>query len=144
MTTLKYLAENPLLTEDGADFFDVIYNFYSEGDEHEYRVEDGTESLVIAFEEFGRMIFPEPPRSFDGRQREKFGTVRDAVLTLMYPKNMQGWQLAEIKEALRTDLTKEQIVDAFTKFAVLANEYFRLRWIVAEHGGWRKESEVSK
>ena len=138
MTTLKYLSENPSLTEDGADFFNEIYRFYSEGDEHEYRVKDDSESLVIAFEAFGRMLFPEPPRSFDGRSQGKFGTVRDAILTLMYPKNLQGWQLAEIKDALR-DLTKEQIIDAFKTFAVLANEYFRLRWIVAEYGGWEKQ-----
>ena len=48
------------------------------------------------------------------------------------------WQRGEIMEALSSAMTKKQLMDAFLCYGEAANEYFRLMWLVAEHGGWRK------
>lgn len=144
MTTLKFIQDNRELTDDGYRYAESLSALCDEAVEYDYRTDDG-ESLVTAFEVFEKLLYPEPPRVFDGKNRSKFHVVKEAVLTLLCPRgNLANWEMGEIKEALRADLTKDQIIEAFIIFATAANEYFRLRWLIAEHGGWRKEADDGK
>jgi len=140
MTTMKYVRENEELTDDGYRLSEAISAFVDEAAEADYQTEEG-EPLQEAVDQLNDLAFGRPPDSVYNLPGDNAATVREAALTLFAPKStLARWQTDELKEALRT-LTKEQIVDALVRYGSAANEYFRLRWLVAARGGWRKEAD---
>ncbi len=138
MTTIKHVRDNQEMTDDGYRLSEEISRFVDQAAEADYRTEEG-EPLQDAVDQLNDLANGRPPDSIYYLPGENCATVREIALTLFAPKcALPRWQVDELKEALRT-LTKEQIVDALVRYGSAANELFRLKWLVAERGGWRKE-----
>ena len=142
MTTLKYVRENQELTDDGYRLSEDIARFVDEAAEADYATEEG-EPLQDAVDQLNDLAHGRAPDSLYGDlSNEDCGTVREIVLSLFAPKScLARWQRDELVEALVGRLTKRQLVDALLRYGEAANEVFRLKWIVAERGGWRKQVE---
>lgn len=139
MTTLKYVMDNQELTDDGYRLDQTFSLFNDEACDADYAAEDGC-PFSDAVDEFWRMANEHPRSVSDVLDREKCAAVREIALTLFAPKSTLGdWQRRELAEALTSALTKAQIADALVCYGSAVNEFFRLKWLVAEHGGWRKE-----
>jgi hypothetical protein len=137
MTTIKYVRDNQDMTDDGYRLSEEISRFVDEAADADYQTEEG-EPLQDAVDQLNDLANGRPPDSVYYLPGENCATVREIVLTLFAPKSaLPRWQVDELKEALRT-LTKEQLVDALVRYGTAANELFRLKWLVAERGGWRK------
>ena len=145
MNALKYIADNQDLTEDGYRLSEQMSRFNDDAWEADCETDDGDvhrEAIDLFWEMANRH-----PRSLEESAplHDKLGTIREAVLTLFAPKStLADWQRAEIKEALAAAMTKKQLMDAFLCYGEAANEYFRLMWLVAEHGGWRKANNAEQ
>ena len=122
----------------GAKDYDQILDFLSEAAEAEYMTDDG-ESLVLAFEEFEKMTMRTPDylnAKGDGE------LMRIAVYSLVADCHFQNsFDRADCIKGIADRLKKEDIVRAMAYFGECVNEYYRLRWIVALRGGWRKPQE---
>lgn len=138
-TTLKYLEENTELTDDGYRLSEQMSYFNDAAWDADCATDDG-DVHVEAIEAFWEMANSHPNSLKESATLyNHLGTIREAVLTLFAPKGtLARWQRVEIMEALAAAMTKKQLMDAFLCYGEAANEYFRLMWLVAEHGGWRK------
>lgn len=138
-TTLRYIRDNEELTDDGYRFGEAMSQFVDAAAEADYITEDG-ERLQDAIDSFWELANRHPRIVDEKFDRDDCATIRETVLSLFAPKSgLSDWQKDELVEALEC-LTKRQLVAAMLQFGTAANEYFRLRWLVAEHGGWRKEA----
>ena len=136
MTTIKFVHDNQDMTDGGYLLSEEISRFVEEAADADYQTVEG-EPLQDAVDQLNDLANGRPPDSVYYLPGENCATVREIVLTLFAPKSaLPRWQVDELKEALRT-LTKEQIVEALVRYGTAANELFRLKWIVAERGGWR-------
>lgn len=136
-TTIRYVQENEDLTEDGYRLDQAMSRLVDDAADADYATEGG-EVLTDAVESFRELANRHPRSLSDRMDRSRCAAVREIVFTLFAPKSMiSEWQMRELKEALAT-LTKEQIVDALVGYGTAANEFFRMLWLVSEHGGWRK------
>ena len=138
MTKLKFLEDNQELTEDGYRTSEAMSYFNDEAWEADCVTDDG-EVFTEAIEYFWEMANRHPRSIEESKLYNNKVLIREAVLTLFTPKGyLNDYQKDWIMEALTSAMTKKQIIDAFLCYGEAVNEYFRLKWIVAEHGGWKK------
>lgn len=121
---------------------DRLYNFLTEADCAECRTEDG-ESLFEAVDTYERMLARPPTRIADALGKNEHD-VRLAIYALICDVPWDGdWQREEvIKQIAATVKRKEDVVRVMAHYASCVNEFFRLMWLCAEHGGWRKEANA--
>lgn len=138
MLTIKYIEENPEVTDAGCNLSEEISRFVDEAAELDYTTYDG-DNLQLVVDEFWEAANKFPDRIKDRIGREKCSTIREVIFTLFAPKSyIDEWRRRELRQLLASNMTKDEIVEALEHFGTAVNEYFRLRWIVAEHGGWTK------
>lgn len=138
MLTIKYIEENPEVTDAGYNLSEEISRFVDEAADANYTTDDGTD-LELAIDEFWDDANKFPDKVKDHIGREKCGIIREVVFTLYAPKSyIDEWRRRDLRQLLASNMTKDEIVEVMEHFGTTINEYFRLRWIVAEHGGWEK------
>jgi len=138
MLTIKYIEENPEVTDAGYNLSEEISRFVDEAADAGYTTDDGTD-LELAIDEFWTDANKFPDRIKDRIGREKCSTIREVIFTLFAPKAyLDEWRRRDLRQLLASAMTKDETVEALEHFGTAVNEYFRLRWIVAEHGGWQK------
>ena len=138
MLTIKYIEENPEVTDAGYNLSEEMSRFVDEAAEANYTTEDG-DNLQLVIDEFWDAANKYPDRIKDRLGREKCGIIREVIFTLFAPKAyIDDWRRRDLRQLLASAMTKDEIVEALEHFGTAVNEYFRLRWIVAEHGGWQK------
>ena len=138
MLTLKYIEENPEVTDAGYNLSEEMCRFVDKAAEADYTTDDGTD-LELAIDEFWTDAHKFPDKVKDHIGREKCGTIREVVFTLYAPKAyIDEWRRRDLRQLLASNMTKDEIVETLEHFGTAVNEYFRLLWIVAEHGGWQK------
>lgn len=123
----------------GQEFVGKCQNLYENACEANYETDDGT-NLYEVVEEFANIALADNhvPTILDACPFRK-DVLRAAVFSLVAPCIAQNsWIRDSIREELEKRCTKHQLLVAFEHFAGAANEFFRLLWIVTEHGGWRK------
>ena len=139
--TIKYIQDNDDIIDAGYDLSEKISTFVDDAAEADYKCEDG-EQLQLAVDEFWDDANKHPDSIRDVFDSYKCTTIREIVLTLFSPYSyLEPWRRNELKEALTSSLNKKQLVDALIQYGTAANEFFRLLWLVKEHGGWAKEEK---
>jgi len=137
--TLNYLRDNPDLTEAGYQFGEQMSLFVDQAAEADYTCDDG-DNLQEAVDLFWEAANKIPQKIYDRLGSEKGYVAREVVLTLFNPKSyIDRYDRKMLEESLAAALTKDELVEAFEEWGTACNEYFRLRWLVVEHGGWRKD-----
>jgi len=139
MNTLQYFQENDSLTEAGYTFGQSMSDFVDEATMADYTCDDGDvmQEAVDAFWAHANTI-PEKMRDRLGERNCR--TVREIILTLFNPKAyIDRYDRERLTKALAEVLRKDELVEAFDEWGVACNEFFRLKWLVAEHGGWKKD-----
>lgn len=139
--TIKYVRENEDLTDAGYDLSEKMSAFVDEAAEADYKTKDDSDlqTEVGMFWEAANK-HPDSLR-YSNNAYKDVGVIREMVFTLFSPYcYLEPWRRDEIKGALAT-LTKTQIVDALVEYGTAVNEFFRLLWVVGEHGGWDKSQK---
>ena len=129
----------------GADLYWEMVEWLGEGDAVGYRTKgDAEQGVDMACREFGEMLARFPRSVEDGwKGKERLETVRSAVYSLVMPPAFQNsWMADDIKEGLcKGAVSKAGLVEILVRFATEVNEYWRLRHLVQEAGGWDEWSE---
>jgi len=130
----------------GGDLYWEMVEWYGEGEAVGFRTKgDLPEGLESALTEFGQMIGHVFPRSVEDawKGKDRLDTVRSAVYSLvMPPKFVYSWTADDIRELLaKGAASKEGLVALVARFASEVNEYWRLRGLVQECGGWDEWSD---
>ena len=139
MTNLKFIQENESLTDAGYRFGEEMSNFVDCAAEADYTCDDGQnmQEAVDAFWTHANTI-PEKMRCRIG-ERDCW-TIREIIFTMFDPHAyIDRYDREKLTDALAEVLRKNELVEAFDEWGVACNEFFRLKWLVAEHGGWRKD-----
>lgn len=130
----------------GADLYWEMCDWAGEGDAVGYRTKgDGPEGLDQAMMDFGKMLENSFPLRIENawKGKERMEKVRAAVYSLVMPPKFEyTWTPDDLKEALANGAaSKAGLVEILCRFASEVNEYWRLRHLVQEAGGWDEWSE---
>ncbi len=126
----------------GAEVESEILEFLGEAEEHEWRCEERDESLIEAFEAFTDMA-SRIPQSITENWKGSNGLLRIACYSLVANVTWESrLDRRDCIEGLAGRMKKSAVVEAMAYFGACVNEYYRLHWIVAMYGGWRKEGGV--
>ena len=140
-TTIKYVRDNNDLTDAGYDLSEKMSKFVDAAAEVDYKTADDSD-LQTEIDFFWEAANKHPDSlRYSNNVCNDVGLIREMVFTLFSPYcYLEPWRRDEIKGALAT-MTKTQIVDALVEYGTAANEFFRLLWLVQEHGGLAKPTE---